>query len=341
MFPSQYTEDNLAMIVGLITGLAFVSVLAYQRWFYKYRAPSMGQTPVLMVYFTQGNDLMSAHKKELSGVKGGASCNYMITLPRKASESKEISVEFGTTLILVELPFRSKLHLLAIAKDSNLAQLNPTYGDSVMEKVELEGDFYNYFSLYADKGQQVQARYVIDPAAMSFVADFCKKYHWEIIDDTLFFAAKTSLPDNETITEFIEQIRPAVESKDSKSRLTKARAYKYKESVWPRKSAYKCPICYQALVDHRYWHECTNGHGQLIKGGDLVSIKENVETYTPSIAIEDDEPHQRLNCPACGKQMTPINYAGSKIIIDSCLKCTYRWLDAGEIEHILKGTGRA
>lgn len=328
-----YQYDWLIFLGVMLFG---VLVVAIKRWFLKYRTPDIAQTPVLLSYFTQGNDLISASKTDLPDVTGGATCNRMITMPRHDIE-EDLKVPSGTVLLFIDLPFRSKLHLLAIAKDDKFDQLNPTFGDSVMERVVLEGDFPDYFSLYADKGEQVQARYIVDPSTMEFVVDFCKKYHWEILDDGLCFAAKAGLPDNSTITEFIKQIRPIIEIPKEPS--------KYKanqnQKVYPAASQFKCPICHETMIEHKYWHECAKGHGQLMDGGAIVRMKENENTdqEKPS-PNEVYTEHKEISCPSCSQKMEPTKYAGSKIIIDVCRSCKYRWLDGGELEKIVDGKDR-
>lgn len=329
------TKYDLIYLLGfaVFAGLAIL-IAPVRRWLLKYRSPDSRLTPLLLSYFTHGNDIVSSGKVELTEVKGTAIVNKMITVSRRTAE-EDLKVPAGSVIIFVELPFRSKLHLLGIAKDEKLAQLDPTFGDSVMQKVELEGDFPDYFSLYADQGEQVQARYIVDPSAMAFVVDFCKNYHWEILDDGLCFVAKVGLPDNVIITEFIKQIRPALEVKKEPTK------YMYKQKTFPCESPFKCPICLNTMIEHRYWHECSKGHGQLLRGGLLADMKEKRESF-PKKANPTELPEQHLvvSCPSCKNKMEPIAYGGSKIIIDACIHCQYRWLDAGELKNILKGTDR-
>ena len=303
----------------------------------KNRSPRTTNDPVLFSYFTTGNDLFCADRHELRGVEGGAACSRMVTLPRKGEDPSLVPA--GAALILVELSFTSKLHLLAIAKGSKLDQLNPTYSGSVMEKAELEGDFDDYFSIYIEKGQGVQLRYVFDPEAMEYVIDFCRKYHWEIIDDTIYFAAKVGLPDDKTIAEFIAQIRPALIDKvvavPLDNPLTASSIDKSEKPKPLGKSRFKCPICQQNMDEYRHWHECPSGHGQLILGKFLTDDQIKQEFLAEGGKNQDDEPHQNITCPACGSPMTPVRYGGSKTAIDSCTSCYYRWLDGGELQKIL------
>ena len=93
----------------------------------------------------------------------------------------------SATMLSVQLPFVTKIHLLAITKRDDMSQFRIDKINSVMESVSLEGDYDKYFTLYAEKGTQTDARYVLDPKAMAFTIDFCKSHSWEIRESEFYF----------------------------------------------------------------------------------------------------------------------------------------------------------
>ena len=329
----EFYSGTFEAIMPFVIGISFViyaGVIVFKQWRLQYRSPDNDNAPVLFSYFSQGNDLIAADKHDLKNVVGGASSVTLITMPRKFGTAADIAVPSGKAIKLVELPFRSRLHLLAISKGGNLDQLNPTIGVTAMDAVSLEGDFGNYFSLYIDKGQDFKLRYLLDPEAMAYVADFCHKYHWEIIDDVMYIASKSTPAKDNLIADFIAQIRPVLETKEN----TPVRPKQKKAKTWPQLSKFKCPICHNNMKEYRHWHECPNGHGQLILGAKLTDAETKQEALSEKDTKQDNEKHQNLICPACGKNMTPVNYGGSKTVIDACTSCYYRWLDAGELKSI-------
>lgn len=59
------------------------------------------------------------------------------------------------------------------------------------QKVKLEGDFNNYFTLYAPDGYEVDVRYLITPDVMAVLVDYGSEYNIEVVDDSIvFFTAK-------------------------------------------------------------------------------------------------------------------------------------------------------
>jgi hypothetical protein len=108
-------------------------------------------------------------------------------------------------LCSVELPYVSGAHLVGLPIASTLA-----IKGKQLEPVVLEGDYPNYFRLYADKGQQSKSRYVLHPAAMEFTIDFCRSYEWEIVEDTLYFLNSGRLPSHDIIDSFIKKIERVI-----------------------------------------------------------------------------------------------------------------------------------
>lgn len=324
-------EDAAPFLIALFF-VIYGGVIIVKEFRLRYRSPDADNSAVLFSFFSRGNDLIAADKHDLQGVVGGANSVTLVTMPRKSDPDNNSTAAYpGKAIQLIELPFRSKMHLLAISKGGSLEQLNPTIGITAMSAVSLEGDFGNYFSLYIDKGQDFQLRYVLDPEAMEYVVDFCHKYHWEIIDDFMYIVAKSAPAKDSVIAEFISQIRPAIETAENRAVKPKQN----KVQSWPQPSKFQCPICHHSMNEYKYWHECPNGHGQLILGAKLKDSETKHEFLSKESAMHDKKQHDDLTCPACSKPMTPVDYVSSNIIIDACTSCYYRWLDAGELKNIL------
>lgn len=243
-------------------------------------------------------------------------------------------------LASVELPFLTKVHLLGIPKTEGIVPLNPAKkSHSIMEEVMLEGDYPSYFKLYAEKGQQFQARYVFDPSAMAYTVDFCRSHNWEIVEDMLIFVAtsgtsrmhdKTLMWDD--IDDFVEEIRPAIEKpltpKQQRARIPYGT---------DRRETLDCPICASNMPNTEQYFACPENHGVLIMGGFLKKLRdENIEVHMvthgySTKAERESFSRPEITCPSCKGTMQKVQYNMSDVIIDACSECTYRWLDAHEL----------
>lgn len=247
------------------------------------------------------------------------------------TESSVSVFNFEDTLgvCAVELPFVSGVHLVGVPTNISVLKWHLRIGN--YEAVELEGNFNNIFSLFAEPRQQSQARYVLDPAAMVFVMDFCSKYVWEIIDDTLYFVSENTVPTLDTVDEFVRQIRPAIEVPSDRARNPAKLPY---TNGFGRKL--HCPRCAEKLVLGRAWMACPNGHGFLLSGSQLIDERESSDTveYDPAAAAQNmiDE---HLTCPYCGGAMQKNRYQTGNLVIDVCTQCPHRWLDGPEIKPII------
>jgi len=83
---------------------------------------------------------------------------------------------------------------------------------------------------------------------------------------------------------------------------------------------------------------CSSCHGKLIDEEILHKIESvTAEEATPAIQAAQADPGERLrNCPTCriAMQKTPYGKLKAKTTIDKCPKCSYIWLDQGELEAI-------
>lgn len=236
-------------------------------------------------------------------------------------------------IMAIEMPFRTQLHLLGMPLKSNMIKIDPTFGDSVMEEVVLEGDYINYFKLYAEIGNQVRSRYHLDPAAMEFTVDFCQNHAWEIVDDQLIFLVHegmdidNSKPMTSNAVDFVEKIRAEIElpltEQQKKLRLG------YGEET---RTALDCPVCSREMkfIDDTYFR-CPVHHGILIRGKflkDLVSKDIDIK-ITDNFKPRVEE--TQLVCPGCTTPMSQTRYGINKHTIDACNNCYYRWVEDGEL----------
>lgn len=235
----------------------------------------------------------------------------------------------GSAIYRVDLPFITQSHMIGVPKQ---------YGGALpfvshrIEQVVLEGDFPKYFSLYAEKGQQVQTRYLLDPAAMQYIIEFGEQYYWEIIGDQLVFL-QPNIPTRETagdvlviVKGFIEHIRPAAEiSIDSKRHIQRA-------AYGEERRTLLCPLCASVMSKHQRYLLCPLGHGMLAYGGVLSEIRSGALTVDIPNANHLD--HKQVRCPSCRHDMVSVQYDATGVMIDTCSNCPYRWLDAHEVSQI-------
>ena len=317
---------TIAFLVIYAAVLLKAFSVAYNR---RTRPVDLESTPILLGYYTEGSELIPAMQGKLGDLEYSA-----IGIVG--------SMGGGTTggsalLYRIELPFITKVHLLAIPKQSGATQLNPAKRGGLMEKVVLEGDYQKYFTLFCEKGMQADARYVLDPAAMQYTIEFSQSHNWEITGNELYFVQASGTgsmadptPMQQDIESFVNEIRPAIGKK-----LPKQIASSGSKSVVYVGETYKCPICTAPMSDESNYYLCPRRHGIFLMGYRLPLVKSGAISNPPSLANQSAE-HGILNCPACGNKMERVPYTGSKTIIDSCTKCPYRWLDAGELAQLRK-----
>ena len=240
------------------------------------------------------------------------------------------------------LPFKTQLHLIGIPKGEE----GTGWGaESNMEPVVLEGNYQDYFSLYAEEGQQSLSRYHLDPQAMVFSIDFCKKFHWEIVNNTLYFLDEELLPSLDIADEFIRLIKPAFSQVTSTGDV-KLFVTQVGEDLKDSYLNLPCPVCGTELMEGKQWLSCPQGHGYLIKGTDMLDvrndsthiIKELSEVFgrPPKVTSKIAESkHGELICPHCQHTMKPTRYQMTDIILDVCGYCPYRWIDGVELDVVL------
>lgn len=240
------------------------------------------------------------------------------------------------------LPFKTELHLLGIPVGEDGKQW---IDSTAMEKVILEGNYQDYFSLYVEEGQQSLTRYHLDPHAMGFSIDFCKSFHWEIVNGALYFLDEQLLPSLDIVDEFIRIISPAF-SKATSPGDVRLFVTQVGEELEDSYLHLPCPVCKVELKQGMQWLACPEGHGYLIKGTDMLDvrrdsthiIKELSEVFgrPPKVVSKISHSiHDELICPHCQYPMKQTRYQMTDVILDVCTNCTYRWIDGVELDVIL------
>ncbi len=234
-------------------------------------------------------------------------------------------------LYTVELPFVASAHIVGLSRnDSFPARLEVP--DSALEEMELEGDYPNYFSLYVDRGEQSEGRYVLDPLAMQYTVDFCKQFNWEILDDTLFFLSGTEIPSFEMVDRFIQEIRPAVDSGKKAVRHSHDLPY---VTIQPLRM--DCPICQVRMKPGREWLSCPDQHGILLEGKQMIRLRQIADADDLRLSLYglDSQSERELICPHCKSYMKPNRFLNTHRYVDVCTSCRYRWLDYNETKEIV------
>lgn len=92
--------------------------------------------------------------------------------------------------IMLKLPRRLPHMVLDARKNNFLGISNLPISFKNAQKLQLEGDFNKYFTLYCPKQYERDALYVFTPDIMAMMIDMGAKYDVEIIDDKLFLYGK-------------------------------------------------------------------------------------------------------------------------------------------------------
>jgi Zn-finger nucleic acid-binding protein len=113
---------------------------------------------------------------------------------------------------------------------------------------------------------------------------------------------------------------------------------------------YACPVCAGSLAraaidghEVKYCRACRGFLAANATFGQVVRLKRARQTPAPAVALpfEQDELKRRIKCPGCRKPMDTHPYhAGGNAVIDTCHRCRFVWLDAGELTVIGNYSGR-
>lgn len=291
----------------------------------------------IISYYTAGLSLFNAKEGRLNGQYYSL---LMTTQPEEAHADHIIPyTKAGSLIYTLDLPFNTQTHVIGLSKKYQIDRLEfETFlKANDMEKVVLEGDFSDYFDLYASKGQQFEVRLTLDPAAMEFVIDYCRANFWEINGSTLYFVIASDQKGDinllETSQKFAHEIQPAL-MPGLPGAAPVHHELPYGEYDGP---ALKCPVCQKTMVmsDNNSVQACPDGQGILLSGKDLMALRHQEFDFKADPAKATN--HGTLTCPNSHDQMVQIDFEDSGVTIDTCSSCPFRWLDADEIAEIASG----
>lgn len=288
-------------------------------------------SPLLVSYYSQNKALQSSFTGKVAGM---LCVMFAVDAEPAYGEGGDFVYNDESAVIYsFILPFVTASHVVGITQkgDTDLG-LQEFLAKRQLERIELEGDFSDSFMLYAPPGNQADARYLLDPKAMKFVADFCEQYNFEIQDKTLTLvssAATQSAPVGDgtfagMVERFVAEIRPAMAVKND---LTTAEVPYGMIEGEPQ-----CPRCTTKLELQHDTCTCPRGHGVLIFGAQMIALRSASRGGRPTTALSKHEAD--IACPNCHHLMQQINYQDIGVFIDTCTFCGYRWLDKGEYEAI-------
>lgn len=290
----------------------------------------LSEASLVMSFFVQGYKLQPIKRSTIQNI----TINIFLTSDENSKNYGDPNTESGVFIYKLELPFFSSGHIIGISKKSKIERF---FLESYLEahgliEIKLEGNYPNFFSIYASPGQEIISRYILDPKAMAFTLDYCTNFFWEIIGDEMYFVKTQSIKGESNILQdsikFVEQIRPATADSVNNQKLVKHEAPYGEIGNKPL----NCPICKTVMTVMKYWYACKNQHGILIQGKDLINFKKGQLKINESTQASTS--HKTIVCPNCKQEMKPVNYLRKGIIIDSCTNCVFRWLDAGEAKKL-------
>lgn len=366
---TQTSNDlvNSYLLTKLLELVALIGIIAAVRFWRKWSLGRILRAPLpladsensseILAYYSAGQTLTNAGRGQLNGIRFTSYVSAPIT-PSESSIADGVAAglagrfgRFGgrsnsrpdrplsyvnsvAAIFVLDLPFNTQAHLLGLSKEHKIDRFqfeNFLFANGLV-RVELEGDFGDYFDIYAAKGQEVQVRVVLNPESMEFVVDYCRAHFWEINASELYIVASESDKGSDDIIRdsqrFVEQIKPALLPGDPGAAPVHHET-PYGEYDGPQ---LPCPICQQKMTITDNYHLCPAGHGALIGGRDLIRLRQHdlMMAADPSKA----QKHGALTCPNCRHQMEAVDYEESGEIIDSCPNCPYRWLDADDIARL-------
>lgn len=285
---------------------------------------------LLISFFSAGHTVLPLTRNKGNGLR----YSLLFTLPDNTRTSY---VNNEAVIESLDMPFNTQTHLVGLSKQHALDRIEfeNFVAANGMEKVELEGDFQEYFDIYAIKGQQFQVRYVLNPEAMDFVINFCRSHFWEISNSEFYIVATKDDKSNDNILDdsqkFVTAIKPALLPGDPNAPAVHHEV-PYGEYDGP---ALLCPICQKAMTLTDKWQACPDGHGILINGRYLAQLHHQELSVDP--LPNNPMAHGPLTCPNCKHPMEGVDFEDSGVTIDTCTNCVFRWLDANEVAEISSG----
>jgi Zn-finger nucleic acid-binding protein len=133
----------------------------------------------------------------------------------------------------------------------------------------------------------------------------------------------------------VSEIRPAVEDKNNPLQDILRTPYGQ-----DRRTNLKCPVCDATLINKTSYFLCPNHDGILAFGSLLTKLRSGKFDVVPQRKASATIRNADITCPSCGNMMTRVPYNNGPVVIDTCSRCPYRWLDAGEFSKALPAASK-
>lgn len=287
---------------------------------------------LILSYYTKGYELKLINRDSIENM------NYSIYttssfVNQNPDEPIQTNTEPGAMIYNLALPFNTQAHIVGISKKYTIS--NFLIQDYMLlhdlEGINLEGNFSDEFAIYARKDQGSITQYILDPAAMAFISDYCKNNFWEIVGDEMYIVSGADQQNGmiflKDSLEFVRQIKPAlIKTQSGEEPVHHELPYGvYDGGELP------CPLCNKPMTVKEKWLECPDHDGILINGRYLVEMHD--KKLQPPVSSAPKQ-HGDIKCPSCQSAMQRVNYQNNNIFIDTCPNCPFRWLDSDEAVKI-------
>jgi hypothetical protein len=139
---------------------------------------------LLLLLTTHGVSHVKIADKTINGI------HYTVYEDIKTSKDRlgvETSMQLGYSYIF-ELSTSINTHFIGLNKSNKILNIDGRIATNKyeVERVILEGNFDQYFTVYCAAGKQVTARYILSPDNMQIFVDYFKSYSWEILGSKLY-----------------------------------------------------------------------------------------------------------------------------------------------------------
>jgi hypothetical protein len=287
------------------------------------------ETSAMFSYYSIGHDVLNTGTGTSDGMRYGM---YMTT---PVPEDAEAFVQQSVVIYVLDLPFNTQAHLLGVSSSHSINRLQfETYLASVgMAKVQLDPDFAKDCSIFTGRDHDFQVQYALDPDAIKFVRKYTRTHLWELHDSELYvFVPETSIGDSRFVIDshlFVEAIRPALPAPRPDA-VVVHREIPYTVYDGP---ALRCPICRKFMeLQDTAWFRCPSGHGMLVTDRELDALSN--DKLHQKIDLTAIVHHGPLTCPHCHHGMEIVRYNGTKLEINACINCRFKWVDTDDASSL-------
>jgi hypothetical protein len=162
-----------------------------------YQGPLVGDNKGLIFQYGHSKSFEYVFGLQNNSIKEFGAYSY-VTGSGKSSQTHYYSY------VLVKLPRKLPNMVLDSRENNMFGQTGLPKTLSKDQVLELEGDFNNYFTLYAPKQYEQDALYIFTPDVMQAMVDAPNRYDGEIVDDEFYlYTKRLSIHDTDDIEELL------------------------------------------------------------------------------------------------------------------------------------------